>query len=1116
MRSKTTVFQRIHRACSLVLGLGLMFGSQPVRASKPNQAARQTLRKENPMGRVPVYFEPNVGQFDPQVRFYARGAKYQAWITDTEAVLSFPASRAAKRDVVRITFADRPPRAAVGLDALSSYSNYFIGSDRKNWRSRVPNFARIRLEEVYPGIDIVFYGKGKEIEYDFVVKPNADPGLISLRFDGPATPRVDAHGNLSIAAGKGTFTHRSPVAFQDTTTLYASATLDRGRLRFRVAHYDRSRTLTIDPVLAYSTFIGGSGTDSGSGVAIDSVGNAYISGSTPSANFPVTAGAADTAMDGGNDVFISKMNAAGTALIYSTFLGGSSFDHGVGIAVNNAGEAFVTGNTQSLNFPTTPGALDASANGYDDAFVTKLDASGAALLYSTYVGGMSVDVGRSIAVDGSGNSLITGTTASTNFPITPGAVDNALVAPTQFDGYDAFVVKLNPTGTAFVYSTFLGGSKSDHGYGIAVDPVGNAYITGYTYSLDFLVTGGDTVIGGQQDAFVTKLNPAGGLVYSTYLGGSNFEQGYAIAVDTIGNAYVCGTTGSANFPVTPGAFDTTFNQSPLGTDTYVGQLNPSGTAFVWATYLGGTQADTSQGIALDASAQVYVTGQTYSADFPTTAGAYDTIYHGGPNTNSDGFFVQFSNSGNVLYSTFFGAAEQDAGTAIAVDASGNAAIVGTTTSTTFPTTAGAFDTTLNGAFTYDVFLMRMATSGVDATPPSITPMVTPVPNASGWNNTPVTVSWMVTDPDSTISVKTGCDPVTLNANTPLAGTTLTCTATSAGGTASKSIVIKIDLTAPLTNNVRSPLPNGNGWNKTNVDVNFTCADALSGAVTPPATVTRTQEGAGQTASFTCWDLAGNSSTVTVTGINIDKTAPIVASQAPSPNPAPVNTAISVQATLTDAGGSNLAKADYRVGGGAFSLLAPAAGANATVSGSIGSIATPAVSDVCVRAQDLADNIGAELCQAVTVYDPADSVSGSGQFNSPPGALVGGLLMPGISRMQFTFGSSYPQGGAVPGGATQFKMKEGSFEFNSLSYDSLVVSGPRAQYRGVGTMNGQPGTVQFILTTIDGQASGGGGQDRIRLKISGPGGVLYDNQMGVPDSADPVSAIVTGDIVVVNN
>ncbi|MCZ2114917.1 MAG: SBBP repeat-containing protein [Anaerolineae bacterium] len=390
--------------------------------------------------------------------------------------------------------------------------------------------------------------------------------------------------------------------------------------------------------LVYATVVGGASIDDGYAIAVDSGNNAYVTGITRSPappTFPTTPGAYDTTFNGGNyDAFVLKLNPAGTGLVYSTYLGGNGDEWGYGIAVDATGNAYVTGGTFSANFPATTGAFDTSHNGNEDAFVARLNPTGSALVYSTFLGGNDVDYAKTIALDAAGNAYAIGTTFSANFPTTSGAF-----RPGPLSGLsDVFVVKLGPAGNSLAYSTFLGGSNRDYGLGIAVDGAGSAYATGYTYSTNFPTTAGAYITshrGGSIDAFVTKLKPDGsGPVYSTYLGGSDVDYGYAIAVDAAGGAYVTGDTKSSNFPTTPDKI----HGRARDYDAYVLRLNPAGDGLVYATFLGGAVTgdtidkkadDRGQGIALAGGSAVYVTGLTKSIDFPTTTGAFSTTYNGG-------------------------------------------------------------------------------------------------------------------------------------------------------------------------------------------------------------------------------------------------------------------------------------------------------------------------------------------------------------------------------------------------------------------------------------------------------------------------------------------------------
>jgi hypothetical protein len=452
--------------------------------------------------------------------------------------------------------------------------------------------------------------------------------------------------------------------------------------------------------LVYSTFLGGSNDDIGYAIAVDSSGDAYITGETYSSDFPITSGAFDTTFYGSDfDGFVAKVNAAGTALLYSTYFGGNSYDHGHGIAVDNSGNAYITGYTWSSDFPTTPGAFDTNYNGNFDAFVAKINPTGSALLYSTFLGGNNIDEGHGIAVDNSGNAYITGRTNSSAFPTTPGAYDT-----TPNGGLDVFVTKVNATGSALLYSTYIGGNGSDVGYAITIDSSRNAYITGYTWSANFPATSGafDTSLSLLYDTFATKLNSSGSaLVYSTYLGGSGGETGFGIAVDNIGNASITGSTGSSDFPTTAGAYHTIYIS---GGDGFVTKVNAAGSALIYSTYFGGFDNDVGYSVAIDTAGNDYITGATFSSDFPTTPTAVQPNFSGG---SYDGFMIKLNTSGSeLLYSTYLGGNNYDYGNGIALDKSGDVYIVGLTQSPDFPTTAGALDTSYNGS--YDVFISKVS------------------------------------------------------------------------------------------------------------------------------------------------------------------------------------------------------------------------------------------------------------------------------------------------------------------------------------------------------------------------------------------------------------------------
>jgi hypothetical protein len=557
-----------------------------------------------------------------------------------------------------------------GVDELPGRANYFIGNDPTKWRRDVPSFARVRCRGVYPGIDLVYRGREKELEYDFVVWPGGDPRRIRLGFEGQRSLRLDASGNLVVALGREEVVHHAPLLYQQMASerrpvrgrwvLHAKDTAG-----FEVEAYDTSHALVIDPVLAYSTYLGGSSAEWGFGLAVDAAGSAYLTGYTTSLDFPTQD--PYQALPGGQDAFVTKLSPSGNAIVYSTYLGGSSADVAQAIAVDGSGSAYVMGITSSTDFPTQdPFQTDQAVV---DTFVTKLSPSGNGLAYSTYLGGGGNDLGRGIAVDGSGSAYVTGSTTSTDFPT---------LNPYQTDqvSNDVFVTKLSPAGNGLVYSTYLGGDDLDYGYGIAVDASGSAYVTGYTVSTDFPTLNPYQTDQPSHDAFVTKMSPAGsGLVYSTYLGGNDVDIGNGIAVDRLGSAYVTGDTASTDFP-TQNPYQT---DQPAG-DVFVTKLSPSGNGLAYSTYLGGSAGEGGAGIAVDGAGGAYITGNTASTDFPTR-NAYQT-----DQAVEDVIVTKLSPSGSgLVYSTYLGGNDRDYGNGIAVDGLGNAYVTGRTDSADFPT-----------------------------------------------------------------------------------------------------------------------------------------------------------------------------------------------------------------------------------------------------------------------------------------------------------------------------------------------------------------------------------------------------------------------------------------------
>ena len=698
-------------------------------------AAAAEARVSEAYGKLPLHFEANRGQTHRDVRFLARGAGYSLFLTPTEAVLTLikPEPLARKRAargssrprgpvtgvVLRMTLAGANPDPRVtGLEELPGKANYFIGNDTAKWRTDVPTYAKVHYQEVYPGIDLVYYGKQRELEYDFVVRPGADPSAIALRLTGADKVEVDVQGDLVLHTAAGPIRQQKPFIYQEVGGVRKEipggyVLKGEQHVGFKVAAHDARRPLVIDPILSYSTYLGGSGEDRSHAIAVDAAGNAYVTGVTLWPDFPTTAGAFQTSFGGGFHAFVTKLNPTGSALVYSTYLGGNGAEESYAIAVDAAGNAYVTGRTVSPDFPTTAGAFQTTYGDGQDAFVTQLDAAGSTLVYSTYLGGDRYDEGNAIAVDPAGNAYVSGLTQSFNFPTTAGAFQTRGVG-----GSNAFVAKLDPAGSALVYCTYLGGSGGTGGGSLAVDASGNVYMEGGTDSIDFPTTTGafqTTYGGGISDGFVAKLDPAGSaLVYSTYLGGSGEDSTTGLAIDAGGNAYVTGLTDSTNLPTTMGALQTIYGGGI--NDAFVAKLDATGSVLVYSTYLGGSGTDYALGIAVDAAGNAFVTGNTNSSDFPTTATAFQTTYGGGG--CCDAFVTQLDAAGSALiYSTYLGGSGNDGGSAIAVDASpgSNAYVTGFTNSGDFPTTAGAFQASNArvSEFVSDAFVAKIT----DAVPP---------------------------------------------------------------------------------------------------------------------------------------------------------------------------------------------------------------------------------------------------------------------------------------------------------------------------------------------------------------------------------------------------------------
>ena len=661
-------------AALLALGITALAWSIGAIASGPDASPRpgglraSTIAAERAYGRLPLRFEANGGQVDSRVRFIARGAGYTLFLTPQESVLSLlkPAGHAREARtgsgtdgrptgapsgvaIVRMRLDGASPHPRIeGLGRLPGATNYLIGRNHRRWQTGVAGYARVQYGDVYPGVGLVYYGRQGRLEYDFRVAPGANPGVIAFRVSGSRGLTLDRSGNLVIATAAGPVRELLPVAYQSVAgqrrPVAGRYVLGSGgRVRFALGAYDHRRALVIDPALAYSTYLGGGTGGQGlSVIAVDSTGAAYVAGLTNAVDFPVTAGAFQTTRRGAGtcgpclyrtDAFVTKLNPAGSAVVYSTYVGGFRNDGANAIAVDSSGRAYITGNTSSTDFPTTANAPSPTDPGtaYQNAFVSVLKPDGSGLVYSTYLGSQlsQPSAGSGIAVDSSGRAYVTGSTSASDFP-----------------------TKAPAPATPFQASP------------------------------------GDTT--GAGDAFVAKLNPdastgSDSLVYSTYLGGSDADAGVGIAVDQAGDAYVTGNTRSSDFPTL-----NPFQSANTGNgDVFVTKLNPTGSALVYSTYLGGSSSNYAAGIALDPTGHAYVTGSTLSTDFPVTSGAFQTEHAGDPATDNtyDAYVTKFAADGqSVAYSTYLGGPNNDQASGIAVTASGTAYVGG---GADLPTTVSA-------------------------------------------------------------------------------------------------------------------------------------------------------------------------------------------------------------------------------------------------------------------------------------------------------------------------------------------------------------------------------------------------------------------------------------------
>ncbi|MFL6332918.1 MAG: SBBP repeat-containing protein [Pyrinomonadaceae bacterium] len=774
-----TLFKHVDQLAASLLSLTILLGMMPrparsaetsrmqPPASRTNtRGPRQEVKKST--AHLPSVFEGNAGQADSRVRFLSRGAGHTLLLEAGGVTLALKKggakegsgaasdNRAPGEDargrrapepsyqLVNMRFLGANPRPeTTGVGALEARVNYFVGRDPSKWRAGVRTFAGVRYRDLYPGVDLVFHGGDSEgrLEYDFVLAPGADHRDVRLRFEGADALSLGRDGELLLHTKAGTISQSAPVIFQNVNGVRREVAggyvLRSGReVGFRVGEYDRGAPLIIDPVLVYSTYYFGA-----SEMAVDSAGAVYVVGTAENTfgPLPATPGAFQPTRRGFTDVFVAKLDPTGSTLSYLTYLGGTGLegidglnDRGESIAVDVAGNAYVTGETETKDFPVTPGAFRPTSGGAVDAFVTKLNATGSALVYSSYLGGGSSETGRSIALDAAGAAYLTGGTYSADFPLR-----NAF--QTERKGFeDLFLTKVAPDGKSLEYSTYLGGSDTDNGYDahVAVDAAGAAYLAASTYSRDYPTTPGSYQPATKTpqgffstDAVVTKVAPDGAsLVYSTYLGGTQGESTFGVALDAAGQLHVAGATYGVDFPTQNPLYPTARNPQGNG---FLTKLNAAGSALVYSTYLSGTPRDACRSqsiselvvcggeyagaVATDAAGNAYVTGLTISLDFPATSDTFQPA----PNGPSDAYVIKLNPAGQALYSTRLGGSFYDGGTDIHADPNGAVYLLGYTSSDDFPTVNAYRDMQAPFDFVYVSFLAKLS----ETAPPAQTSRV---------------------------------------------------------------------------------------------------------------------------------------------------------------------------------------------------------------------------------------------------------------------------------------------------------------------------------------------------------------------------------------------------------
>jgi hypothetical protein len=701
-------------------------------------------------GNKPLLFEANQGQTDSQVKFLSQGNGYAMFLTSGSMVLSFrpmeatPASpvvaspdfgsKGRSRSAIRqMEVAARAQKSAatvfainlvgsnanpqvVGEDPLSTKVNYFIGRDPKKWRRNVPTYARVRYRNVYPGIDLVYYGNNRSMEYDFDLAPAADASQIQFAVKGADALNIDSNGNLVLTRGASELRFKTPILYQEINGIRVRVSgtyvlRDSTHVGFEVGSYDTTKPLVIDPVLVYSTYLGGSSDDFSNGIAVGSTGDAYVVGLTDSPDFPLASIGSYNPMQ--FRMFLTKFDPTGSTLLFADYFGGTTGnDDASSLALDSSGNAYVTGSAMSSDFPVVS-PYQSTLSGSQDAFLIKFSADGSSIIYSTYLGGSNSQVGNSISVDPSGEAVIAGITQSTDFPMA--SPHQSSVSADQFGdwGVYGFLTKFATNGASLLYSTYLAGSTLNTSscsgcfpdselLGVATDASGNAYITGFTTTTDFPVTSGSltTTFPGSNVSdvgFVTKFTNSGGIAYSTYLGGATASFLNAIAVDSSGSAYVTGyDIAGDNFPIVTTSICDPSVAACNG--AVIAKLNPAGSSLVYSTFLGTSNNMAGQAIQIDASGDAFIVGSDLQFDLSNPIEAYAG--------NGDVVVAEIDPSATtLLMATFLGGQGWEAASGLALDTHGAVYVTGVTQSPDFPVTQSAFQMAWGGQT--DAFITKI-------------------------------------------------------------------------------------------------------------------------------------------------------------------------------------------------------------------------------------------------------------------------------------------------------------------------------------------------------------------------------------------------------------------------